>query len=129
MSYGAQFVLSFLEQRIGTRAAKQIIYIILLVFSTPQSKISEEYGASRTTISKYNKALRNEDLQGIFDQEYNHPVSELEKYAKEIEAEFEANPPKNRTDAQARIKKITNLERGLTQIGKFLKKRASNPLP
>jgi transposase len=125
MSYGVKFVINFLEGRLGKRVAKQTIYVILLVFGVERKKIKEIFKASDVTLCKYNRALKNEDLASIFEQNYNRPQSSLEAYRTEIEEEFEVNPPSTRREAAVAIEKITGLKRSLPQVGKFLKKGGS----
>ena len=124
MSYGVRFVVDFLESKLGKRVAKQILYIILLVFSVERKKIREVLGASDVTLCKYNAALRHERLSSIFEQNYNRPQSELEIYREQIEQVFEDTPPATRREASILIEKSTGLKRSLPQIGKFLKKGA-----
>lgn len=122
MSYGINFVVGFLEAKFGKRVAKQLLYVILLVFGVERKKIREALGASDVTLVKYSAALRGEDLPRIFSQGYNHPQSDLEAYREEIEKAFEAKPPATRREAVVAIEKLTGIRRGLTQIGRFLKK-------
>lgn len=129
MSYVAQFVLTFLEIRVGKRTAKQIVYVLLLAFGVQRRIIKEVFGASDTTLCKYNEALKNENLESIFEQEYNRPKSELEKYKEKIFEEFETNPPSTRRQAAVKIKEMTGIERSLPRIGAFLKKGASKVEP
>ena len=77
MSYGVKFVVDFLEGKLGKRVGKQILYIILMIFGVERKKIKELLGASNVTLSKYNAALKNENLESIFVQNYNRPQSDL----------------------------------------------------
>ena len=129
MSYGVNFIIDFLKQRLGARVAKQILFIILLVFNVERKTIREVLGASDVTLCKYGAAIKAEKLESIFEQNYNRPQSELERYREQIEKEFEDKPPATRREAAVAIEKITGKQRGLTQIGKFLKKGASKVVP
>ena len=122
MSYGVQFVVGFLEEKLGKRVAKQILYIILMVFGIERKRIKAVLGASDVTLVKYGAALKDEDLERIFSQNYNRPQSELEAYRTQIEEAFEIKPPATRREAALVIERITGIKRGLTQVGKFLKK-------
>ena len=122
MSYGVKFVVGFLEKKLGKRVAKQILYIILLVFGIERKKIRAALGSSDVTLVKYVAALNDEDLERIFNQNYNRPQSELEVYRTQIEEAFEVKPPATRREAALVIERITGMKRGLTQVGKFLKK-------
>jgi Sec-independent protein translocase protein TatA len=124
MSYGVKFAVDFLERRLGKRVAKQILYVILMVFGVERKRIKEMLGASDVTLSKYKTALKNENLKSIFLQNYNRLQSVLETFRVQIEQEFEDKPPATRREAAVTIEKITGMKRGLTQIGKFLKKGA-----
>ena len=122
VSYGVRFVVDFLEAKLGKRVAKQILYMILLVFGVDRKKIKDAFGVSDVTLAKYRAALRDEDLGRILMQNYNRPQSELEAYRTRIEEAFEAKPPATRREAALVIEEITGLKRSLPQIGKFLKK-------
>ena len=125
MSYGVKFVVGFLEKRLGKRVAKQILYIILMVFGVERKNIREMLGASDVTLCKYGAALKAEDLESIFEQNYNKPESDLEAYREQIEQAFEDKPPATRCEAAVIIEKLTGMKRSLPQNGKFLKKGAS----
>jgi Sec-independent protein translocase protein TatA len=125
MTYGVQFVVDFLAKRLGKRVGKQILLIALLVFGVEGKKIKALLRTSDVTLSKYRKALNNEDLQSIFEQNYNQPTSELERYREIIEKELENDPQATRRGIAVKIEEITGIKRSLPQIGKFLKKGAS----
>ena len=125
MSYGVSFVVGFLERNLGKRVGKQILYIILMVFGVERKRIKEVLGASDVTLCKYGTALKGEKLESIFEQNYNHPQSKLEAYRDQIEQKFEDEPPATRREAALAIERLTGIKRGLTQIGKFLKKGVS----
>ena len=125
MSYGVQFVVSFLTQKLGKRVGKQILVIALLVFGVEKKRIKLLLGTSDVTLSKYSKALKSENLQSIFEQNYNNPQSELEKHREKIERELENNPQATRRGAAVKIEEITGIKLSLPRIGNFLKKGAS----
>jgi transposase len=129
MSYGIEFVTRFLTEKLGKRVGKQILVIALQVFGVEKKRIKALLGTSDVTLSKYSKALKNEDLQSVFEQNYNQPQSELEKYREMIELELENNPQATRRGAAVRIEEITGIKRSLPRIGKFLKKGASKVVP
>jgi transposase len=122
MSYGIDFSIKFLEKKLGKRVAKQILFVILMCFRVERKIIIETLSASQTTLSKYNKALENEDLGSIFEQEYNRPESDLEQHREKIEKDFEENPPANCREAAVRIQEMTGISRHTSNVGKFLKK-------
>jgi len=122
MEYAIKIIKKLMERKVGKRQTHQIICIILLIFGIKQEEIREKIGASRTSLSKYKKYVREEKLNELFEADLYRPVSELENHTAEIESEFEKQPPKTRREAAERIKKLTGIERALPNIGRFLKK-------
>jgi len=122
MSYAIKIIKKMLEERIGKRLTQEIICVLLMIFGVARKEINEKIGASPTSMCKYEKLIREEKLTDLFEAELYRPVSELEKYAAKIEAEFEKKPPKTRGEAAERIKRMTGIERSLPAIGTFLKK-------
>jgi transposase len=122
MSYGVKFIMMYLEKHLGKRGARRIVYILLLIFGIEKKIIKQVFGASDTTLAKYSKALRDEAIEKIFEQNSYRPQSELEAYRKEIEQEFEVEPPATRREAAVKIEKLTGIKRSIPRIGKFLKK-------
>ena len=51
----------------------------------------------------------------------NRPQSELHEHAKTIEEYFREHPPATINEARALIEELTGIQRGLTQIRKFVK--------
>ena len=123
MSYGLKVIIKIMEEKMGKRTTQQIVCVLLLIFGVKRSEIKEQIGASPTSLCKYDKLIEEEKLSELFEAELYRPVSELEKHAAAIEADFAKKPPKTRAEAQERIKRLTGLERALPNIGKFLKKR------
>lgn len=124
MSNALCFVIIMLELRLGKRVAHQLICVLLLLFGVSRQDIRDKIGVSPTTLCRYSKLINSDKLSELFEAELYHPVSELENFAEQIEKEFEVNPPKTRLEAKERIKKLTGIERDVSRIGKFLKKKA-----
>ena len=120
-----KFVMTFLEEHIGKRKAKQVMYLILLAVGVERKIIKETFGASNATLCKYNAAVKAENPKIIFEQNYNRPVSELEKHRDEIMEELEKNPVSTRREAAVIIEGKTGIKRSVTQVGEFLKKGGS----
>jgi len=123
MSSALNIVVTMLESRLGKRDARQLICILLLVFGVSRKDIQEKIGASHTTLCKYSQFINSDKLSELFEANLYRPVSELEKFSEQIEKDFEANPPKTRSEAKERIRNLTGIERSLSRIGTFLKKK------
>ena len=124
MSSVLSIVVTMLELRLGKRDAHQMICVLLLLFGVTRKEIQEKIGASHTTLCKYSQLINSDKVSELFEAKLYRPVSELEKFSEQIEKDFEANPPKTGSEAKERIKNLTGIERSLSQVGKFLKKKA-----
>jgi transposase len=79
---------------------------------------------SRTTVYTCLRNYRNGGLTQIFDEDHSpRRHSELEHYAQQIIADFDAHAPSTLNEARERIAELTGLRRSLTQIRVFLKKK------
>jgi hypothetical protein len=123
MVYAITVIKKILEEKIGKRQAQQIICIIMLVCGVKKTEIREKTGASQTSLYKYEELIETEKLEKIFEAELYRPVSELEKHSEKITEDFAENPPKNRREAAERIKRLTGIERAVTNAAIFLKKK------
>ena len=87
----------------------------------PQAKAGEIAGVSRATVCRYLEAYRAGGLAGLRAWDVVGPVSELAHHAHAIRASLEQSPVRTVAEAADRIKRLTGLERGLTQTRVFLK--------
>lgn len=124
MKYGVKVIMELLEEKIGKRLTRQILCVLLLIMGMKKSEIKTMVGVSPTSLYKYDKLIEEEKLNELFADNVYRRVSELEKHTATIEKDFANNPPQTRSEAKERIKRLTGLDRALTNIGKFLKKRA-----
>lgn len=115
---------SFLEKLLGKRRFRLIMCLILIAAGFEKSRLVNEYGYCYRTINKYLKAIENNDIASLFEDNVYRQKSELEIHRESIETDFEANPPKTRREASLRIEKLTGIKRSFFRIGVFLKKGA-----
>jgi len=73
------------------------------------------------TLLGYFRMYNSGGVDKLRETNFNRPKSELEKYLHEIKQYFIGNPPSSISEAAAKIKEITGIERGQTQVRKFLK--------
>jgi len=118
-------LMNWLSGKIGKHAAKAVLYLILLFAGVAQKEIEAKYGASPTTLSKYNKAIKRGDLSSILEPKHYRPANELDNFAEIIERAIAEKKPKSRREVQDIIKAKTGIERSLNRIGGWLKKRGS----
>jgi len=73
------------------------------------------------TLLSYFKLYDIGGVEKLKEINFNRPKSEMEKHMNEIKQYFIENPPGSISEAAAKIKEITGIERHETQVRKFLK--------
>jgi len=73
------------------------------------------------TLLSYFKLYDVGGVEKLREINFNRPKSEMEKHLDEIKQYFIDNPPGSISEAAAKIKEITGIERHETQVRKFLK--------
>jgi len=73
------------------------------------------------TLLSYFKMYNLGGVENLREINFNRPKSEMEKHLNKIRQYFMENPPKSISEAAAKIKEITGVERHETQVRKFLK--------
>ena len=75
---------------------------------------------NNTLLSYYNM-YNTGGVEKLREINFNRPKSEMEKYLNEIKQYFMGHPPGSISEAAAKIKEITGIERHATQVRKFMK--------
>jgi transposase len=78
-------------------------------------------GVGRATVERYVAAYRDGGLPGLRRWGVQGPVSDLAAWRDAIRESFEQQPVSTIAEACVRIEQLTGLQRGLTQVRKFLK--------
>jgi len=78
-------------------------------------------GICHNTLLSYFKMYNTGGVEKLREIKFNRPKSEMEKYFNQIKQYFIENPPGSISEAAAKIKEITGIERHETQVRKFLK--------
>jgi transposase len=73
------------------------------------------------TLRSYFKDYLEGGIEQLKVINYNRPQSDMQTFAVSIEKYFTENPPKSISEAAAKIKELTGIERKETQVRKFLK--------
>lgn len=89
-------------------------------------ELAEILDISGTTLRQYFDLYLTDGLEGLKQLHYQGQPSQLEQHRTEIIAALEADPPSSLKEARAIIKKVSGLERSLTQVSEFLKKTRSS---
>jgi transposase len=88
----------------------------------PQARAAKLAGVSKATVARHISLFRKQGLEGLRKLDWHTPTSELEKHRTTLENEFRERPPHRVAEACARIKELTGVSRGETQVRNFLKK-------
>lgn len=118
------------EQRIVTgeralhahpRVREKMLVLWLLHCGVTREKAAEIVGVARSTVQRYVEAFRTGGLEGLRQWGVCGPVSELAAYRDVIRESFEKQPVATTAEACARVEQLTGLQRGPTQVRRFLK--------
>jgi transposase len=90
-----------------------------------QQRAAQLAGVSKATVARHIALFREHGLDGLRKLDWHTPTSALEKHRTTLEQEFRERPPHTIAEACARIRALTGLERGETQVRKFLKKSSA----
>jgi len=124
MNEKVSVLLSFLSRHFTMRGAKIIVVLVLMAVGMKNADVKKIIGTSWDSLAKYRRALEADDLDPLFHMPTgNRKRSEMEQFNEQIDASFNANPPKTLREARERIKEITGLDRSLTRVRKYLIKR------
>lgn len=82
-------------------------------------------GVSKATVVRYLSLFRQGGVDGLRRFHWVRPTSVLENHRPALEVEFQERPPHTVAEACERIKELTGVERGETQVRMFLKKSSA----
>jgi transposase len=77
-------------------------------------------GVGLATVERYVAAYRDGGLAGLRQWKVRGPVSDLAAHRDAIRASFEQRPVSTIAEACARVEELTGLQRGQTQVRRFL---------
>lgn len=88
----------------------------------PHEWICRFCGIGGNSLRRYLREYEAGGLERLKQLNFYRPQSELEEHRKSVQAELALHPVASLKAARARIAAMTGLERGLTQLGHWLKK-------
>jgi transposase len=87
------------------------------------AEIAELAGVSPRSVQRYLDEFAQGGLQQIRRLNWQGKHCELDDHHASLEDYFFENPPRSAREAQAAIKRLTGIHRGLSQVRAFLKKK------
>ena len=103
------------------RIREKMLALWLLHNGLTRENAAKIVGISRATLQRYVAAFREGGLEGLRQWNPNRPVSEMAGYRELIRESLEKQPVRTVAEACERIFQLTGLERGPTQVRKFLR--------
>ena len=104
------------------RVQQRLEVLWLISQGETQVRAGELAGVSKATVERYVALFRSKGVAGLREFQWVKPVSVLESHRPSLEASFREQPPHTVAEACQRIKELTGVQRGETQVRAFLKK-------
>lgn len=93
-----------------------------LRFDSSDLELSSRYDCCLKSVRTYISMYKEGGVTALKRFNYGTNTSELECHSSSILSDFESKPPVNTAEAKHRIKEMTGIDRGLTQIKAFMKR-------
>lgn len=103
------------------RIRERMLVLWLLYKGDTRQRAADIVGVGRATVQRYVAAFRDGGLDGLRRWEPNRPESEMAAYRDLIRESFEKQPVCTVAEACERVFQLTGLQRGPSQVRKFLK--------
>ena len=104
------------------RVQRRMEVLWLLSQGETQARAGQLGGVSKATVERYVALYRSRGVVGLREFHWVKPVSVLEEHRRSLEESFRTNPPHTVAEACERIKALTGVERGESQVRAFLKR-------
>jgi transposase len=85
------------------------------------NQICEITGVCNNTLLSYYKMYNTGGVDELKKLNFNRPQSQMAEHKESLEKYFAENPPFSISEAAAKIKELTGIERKETQVRKFMK--------
>ncbi len=104
----------------GVQRRMEVVW--LLSQGETQARAGQLAGVSKATVERYVAIYRSHGVAGLREFHWVKPVSVLESHRSSLEESFRTNPPHTVAEACERIKTLTGVTRGESQVRAFLKR-------
>lgn len=104
------------------RVQRRMEVVWLISQGETQVRAGQLARVSKATVERYVAIYRSRGVAGLREFHWVQPVSVLELHRSSLEESFRTNPPHTVAEARERIKALTGLERGESQVRAFLKR-------
>ena len=104
------------------RVQRRMEVLWLISQGETQGRAGQLGGVSKATVERYVAIYRSQGVAGLRAFHWVKPVSVLEGHRSSLEESFRTNPPHTVAEACERIKALTGVTRGESQVRAFLKR-------
>lgn len=104
------------------RVQRRMEVLWLISQGETQARAGQLGGVSKATVERYVAIYRARGVTGLREFHWVKPVSALEAHRGSLEESFRNDPPHTVAEARERIKALTGVERGESQVRAFLKR-------
>ena len=104
------------------RVQRRMEVLWLISQGETQERAGQLGGVSKATVERYVAIYRSQGVAGLRTFHWVKPVSVLESHRGSLEESFRKEPPHTVAEACERIKALTGVERGESQVRAFLKR-------
>ncbi len=104
------------------RVQRRMEVLWLISQGETQTRAGQLGGVSKATVERYVAIYRSRGVAGLRAFHWVKPVSVLEGHRGSLEESFRKAPPHTVAEACVRIKALTGVERGESQVRAFLKR-------
>jgi len=109
------------------RVQRKMEALLLKSDGLPHHQITRILGISENTLRQYLREYEEGGVERLKSLHFYRPLSELAKHRQSLETYFEEHPPATVNEAVAKIKQLTGIRRGPTQVRSFLNSLGLRP--
>ena len=102
------------------RVQRKMEALLLKSDGLPRYQITRILGVSENTLRQYLREYEEGGIDRLKEIHFYRPQSELADHRESLESYFEEHPPATVNEAAAKIKELTGIRRGPTQVRNFL---------
>jgi len=108
-------------EHIHPRVCKRMDALHMKSKGLPNKQICDILDICENTLLEYFKMYNSGGVEELRKLNFNRPQSQLVAYKDSLKEYFIENPPSSISEAAAKIKELTGIERKETQVRKFMK--------
>lgn len=110
------------DPAVDERAKRKLMAIRMRDLGVPHGMVAKTLNISDDTVTNYLKLFQTEGVDGLLDNRYYRPTSQVEDYIEKIKESLIDEPVATANEASARIEKISGIRLSETQTRRIMKR-------